>query len=71
MKIPLRSMFFALTILSTLALTACKTTEADQSQPMQKDASMPSDGTSAPESTTPTDSAGTPQTTEPTTSGTP
>lgn len=71
MKMPMRHFFFALTILSTLALTSCKTTGADQSEPMQKDEPMPADGSSTPEPGTPTDSAGTPQTQEQTSSGTP
>jgi hypothetical protein len=71
MKLPIRHFFFALTILSTLALTACKTTGADQAPPMQKDAPMPADGTSTPEPGTPADSAATPQTPEKTSSGTP
>jgi hypothetical protein len=71
MKIQLRHFFFALTLLSTLALTACKTTEMDQAEPMQKDAPMPADGSSSPQPSTPTDSAGAPQTSEQTSSGTP
>jgi hypothetical protein len=72
MKLPIRHFFFALTILSALSLTACKTTGADQPEPMQKDAPpMPADGMSTPEPGTPTDSAGTPQTPEQTSSGTP
>jgi hypothetical protein len=70
MKIPMRPLLFALTLLGALSLTACKTTEASQSEPMQKDAPMPADGTSTPQPT-PAENSGTPQTSEPTTSGTP